>query len=77
MNKNFKSLVTALQQDSQLISRFLVSPEDVISEFNLSSEESSALLARDIPALNKLGLTTGKAVGALSGAHSQRCHYPA
>lgn len=44
-----------------------------LSKYNLTNVEQQALLSRDVNALNTLGLSTGHAVGALSGAHSQRC----
>lgn len=36
-------------------------------------EEREALMARNIESLNDLGLSVEESVGALSGAHSQRC----
>ncbi|MBT8808859.1 arginine deiminase, partial [Lactobacillus delbrueckii subsp. bulgaricus] len=37
------------------------------------NQEKKTLLARDVEALNDLGLTTSQVIGALSGAHSQQC----
>lgn len=73
MSKNFNKLIEELQSDSKLIGQFMANPEKVLEKAKVSSAERKALLARDIEALNDLGLTSSQAVGALSGAHSQRC----
>lgn len=73
MTQDFKKLITELQEDPKVIGKFLSDPTNFLEKLHLSSEEKKALLSRDVESLNDLGLTTSQAVGALSGAHSQRC----
>lgn len=73
MTKDFKEVIHILQTDTRAIAQFLSSPNNFISQFNLSDDEIAALNARDLSKFNNLGLTQAEAVGALSGAHSQRC----
>lgn len=73
MSKDFNFLVKELQEKPRLISEFLSDESNFLSKYNLTNVEQQALLSRDVNALNTLGLSTGHAVGALSGAHSQHC----
>lgn len=73
MSIEFKKLIQKLQSDPIIIGNYLADPVAFLKETKLTSQEKKTLLARDLEALNDLGLTTDQAVGALSGAHSQRC----
>lgn len=76
MSIEFEKLIKKLQSDPITISNFLADPKGFLKETQLTENEKSALLARNVEALNDLGLTTDQAVGALFGAHSQRCSTP-
>jgi hypothetical protein len=73
MTKNFENVIRELQSDTQSISRFLSNPEKFLKNKGLTKLEKEALLTRDIQQLEHLGVEVDTAVGALSGAHSQRC----
>lgn len=73
MSNNLKKLIDLLQSDTKLIGQFMSDPKSVLENAGLSHDEKKAILSRDVNALNELGLTSSQAVGALSGAHSQRC----
>ena len=73
MSKNLSKLINDLQGDSDVIASFLADPEKVAKEYDLSEEETSILLSKDVDSLHELGLSSEKAVGALSGAHSSQC----
>ncbi|MPW12614.1 arginine deiminase [Lactobacillus delbrueckii] len=69
----FQKLIQKLQSDPITIGNFLADPEEFLKSTKLTNQEKKTLLARDVEALNDLGLTIDQAVGALSGAHSQLC----
>lgn len=73
MSIEFQKLIQKLQSDPITIGNFLADPEEFLKSTKLTNQEKKILLARDVEALSDLGLTTDQAVGALSGAHSQRC----
>lgn len=73
MSIEFQKLIQKLQSDPITIGNFLADPEEFLKSTKLTNQEKKTLLARDVEALNDLGLTIDQAVGALSGAHSQLC----
>lgn len=73
MSKEFKNIIADLQKNPKSIASYLSDPELFLKDKNISVEEREALMARNIESLNDLGLSVEESVGALSGAHSQRC----
>lgn len=73
MSEDFNFSVKELQSNQRLIADFLSDDYNFLNKFSLTEKERQALLSRDVTALNDLGLTTDQALGALSGAHSNRC----
>lgn len=72
---NFNVLIHDLQSNVSVISDFLADPKKVIGQYNLTNDQVSALLSRDITALDNLGIEKSIAVGALSGAHRGELTY--
>lgn len=77
MSKELKKLVLDLQGNMDIIGDFMDNPEGVMDRYNIQGEERKIMLSRDSAALNQLGFSNQAIEGALSGAHSQRCHMPA
>jgi hypothetical protein len=73
MSSDFKRLVRNLFDDVQVITEFFENPNKVLLNYDITRDERNALLSRSVADLNKLGLKTADAVGALSGAHSKTC----
>lgn len=48
MSKNLSKLINDLQGDSDVIASFLADPEKVAKEYDLSEEETSILLSKDM-----------------------------
>lgn len=70
---NFNDLVNDLQGNPNLIADYVTNLSGVLSKYNLTVEETNALLSGDFEGLVNLGLSNELAAGVLSGAHSQRC----
>lgn len=73
--KNFDVLIQDLQSNVSVISDFLADPKKVIGQYDLTNEQASALLSRDITSLDNLGIEKSIAVGALSGGHHGELTY--
>ncbi len=70
---SLNEVIDRLLGDMEFVNRFLADPAVAIEGYDLTDEERSALLARDIDALERLGIDRDTAEGASSGKHSQRC----
>ena len=73
MSDGFKQLVESLQGDFSLIVSFLENPMKVISRYDLSADEQSAMLSRDFDSLAALCGSQQMAAGVLSGGHTPMC----
>lgn len=73
MSKELEKLVSDLQGNVNVVSRFYTNMDEVAKEYGISKKELSILKARDIDGLVKLGLQKQEAVGALSNVHSSTC----
>ncbi|ELA71788.1 MULTISPECIES: hypothetical protein [Enterococcus] len=76
MSKELKKLVADLQGNMDVVGEFMDSPQSVLDKYNVKGKERTVMLAKDSEGLNKLGFSSQLVEGALSGAHSQRCHAP-
>lgn len=74
MSRDFKNLVSNLQSDFQLIARFIASPENVLSDYDLTLDQRNALLSQDMNALSILTGDSQLAAGVLSDAHTPTCN---
>ena len=73
MSTGFRQLVSELQGDFTLVAQYLQNPKGVVSRYNLTSCESSALLSRNFDSLAALCGSQQLAAGVLSGAHTPTC----
>lgn len=66
-------VIERLQYDWDFIADFLDDPRHALQQYDLTPEEREALCARDIRALEALGLDRFSIEVAMSAAHSQTC----
>jgi len=66
-------VIERLQYDWDFIAEFLDDPRRALQQYKLTPEEQEALCARDIRALEALGLDRFSIEVAMSNAHSQTC----
>ena len=68
-SEDMKVILERLEYDWEFIGKFLDAPEKVVRQFKLNKEEKNALVARDVSALMKLGLSEEEVSIAMSGTH--------
>ena len=73
MSSELSGLVNDLQGNMEIIGMFLANPNSVLQKYNIPEKERKIILSRDVEQLNSLAISRSKAVGMLSGAHSQQC----
>ena len=74
MSPVMEQVIYRLKNDLSFAESFLNSPEQAIKNYDLNSEEYEALIARDVQALQELGVSNEDIWAAESGAHSQTCY---
>ncbi|MDF0479550.1 hypothetical protein OL233_04535 [Vagococcus sp. PNs007] len=74
MSNGLKVLIKDLQGNLEVVGNFFDNPEQTLDNYGIQGIERQALLAKDINALNSIGIEQQELVGALSGAHSSGCH---
>ena len=70
---NFNTLINDWQGTPSLISEFIANPEIVVSRYNLTETQKSAILSGDGDLLLSVGVDSGLIGGALSGRHTPSC----
>lgn len=73
MSIELACFVNDLQGNMEVIGEFLENPIRVMKRYKLKKAEQEIILSRDINQLNLLAISHSKALGMLSGAHSQQC----
>lgn len=73
MTKGIEQVVQRLEHDWDFIANFLNNPQEALRDVELSDEERSAMVTRDVRALRALGLDNASINIAASNAHSSTC----